>query len=166
MKKFGRLALFVIALYVLQTSLLPMIAYRGISPDLMLLLTVSFAFLRGVRQGGLMGFATGLLQDLASGTFLGINAFTRMLLGMFFGRFSDRVFKEQFFLPVTASITAIIANYFILALLMVLLGYRFNLVGNMESMLVPMLIYQLAFAYPVHRLAYALDKKLSKKEKH
>ena len=162
MKKFGRLALFVIALYVLQTSLLPMIAYRGISPDLMLLLTVSFAFLRG----GLMGFATGLLQDLASGTFLGINAFTRMLLGMFFGRFSDRVFKEQFFLPVTASITAIIANYFILALLMVLLGYRFNLVSSLQTMLIPMLIYQLAFAYPVHRFTYELDKKLSEKEKH
>ena len=166
MKKFGRLALFVIALYVLQTSLLPMIAYRGISPDLMLLLTVSFAFLRGVRQGGLMGFATGLLQDLASGTFLGINAFTRMLLGMFFGRFSDRVFKEQFFLPVTASITAIIANYFILSLLMVLLGYRFNLVSSLQTMLIPMLIYQLAFAYPVHRFTYELDKKLSEKEKH
>jgi len=166
MRKFGRLALFVIALYVLQTSLLPMIAYRGISPDLMLLLTVSFAFLRGGRQGGLMGFSVGLLQDLASGTFLGINAFTRMLLGMFFGRFSDRVFKEQFFLPVTASITAIIANYFILALLMVLLGYRFNLVSSLQTMLIPMLIYQLAFAYPVHRLTYELDKKLSEKEKH
>ena len=166
MRKFGRLALFVIALYVLQTSLLPMIAYRGICPDLMLLLTVSFAFLRGGRQGGLMGFSVGLLQDLASGTFLGINAFTRMLLGMFFGRFSDRVFKEQFFLPVTASITAIIANYFILALLMVLLGYRFNLVSSLQTMLIPMLIYQLAFAYPVHRFTYELDKKLSEKEKH
>jgi rod shape-determining protein MreD len=100
------------------------------------------------------------------GTFLGVHAFSQLLIGMFFGRFSDLVFKEQFFLPVFASVAAIVANYFILALLMVLLGYRFNLVGNMESMLVPMLIYQLAFAYPVHRLAYALDKKLSKKEKH
>lgn len=166
MNKFRKLALYVVLLYVVQSSLLTLIAYRGIGPDLMLLLTVSYAFLRGMRHGALMGFSTGLLQDLATGTFLGIHAFSQLLIGMFFGRFSDRVFKEQFFLPVFASVAAIVANYFILALLMVLLGYRFNLVGNMESMLVPMLIYQLAFAYPVHRLTYALDKKLSTKEKH
>ncbi len=166
MNKFGKLALYVILLYVVQSSLLTLIAYRGIGPDLMLLVTVSYAFLRGMRYGGLMGFSTGLLQDLAMGTFLGIHAFSQLLIGLFFGRFSNRVFKEQFFLPVFASVAAIVANYFILALLMVLLGYRFNLVGNMESMLVPMLVYQLAFAYPVHRLTYALDKKLSTKEKH
>ena len=100
MNKFGRLAIFVVLLYVVQSSLLTLIAYRGIGPDLMLLLTVSYAFLRGMRYGGLMGFATGLLQDLAMGTFLGVHAFSQLLIGMFFGRFSDRVFKEQFFLPV------------------------------------------------------------------
>ena len=49
---------------------------------------------------------------------------------------------------------------------MVLLGYRFNLMGGTEVMLVPMLIYQLAFAYPVHRLVYAVDKQLQNKDKH
>ena len=166
MKQFGKLAAYAAILYVLQTSLLPLIAYRGISPDLMLLLTVSFAFLRGTRQGGLMGFSVGLMQDLATGTFLGINAFTHLLIGMACGHFSDRVFKEQFFLPVLASLAATAANYFILALLMVLLGYRFNPVSSVQAMLIPMLIYQLAFAYPVHRLTYALDKQLSEKEKH
>ena len=58
------------------------------------------------------------------------------------------------------------ADYFILALLMVLLGYRFNPVSSMQTMLLPMLIYQLAFAYPVHRLTYALDQKLREKEQH
>ena len=54
-------------------------------------------------------------------------------------------------------------NYFILALLMILLGYRFNLMGHMQYTLLPMLIYQLAFAYPVHHLAYELDKRYGKK---
>ena len=47
---------------------------------------------------------------------------------------------------------------------MVLLGYRFNPISNVQVMLLPMLIYQLAFAYPVHFLTYQLDKKLSTKE--
>ena len=144
MNHFGRVAALVLGLYVLQTSLLPFAAYHGISPNLMLLLTVSAAFLRGPRDGIMMGFVTGRLPAVSPGTLC----------------------REQFFLPVLASVPAMAADYFILALLMVLLGYRFNPVSSMQTMLLPMLIYQLAFAYPVHRLTYALDQKLREKEQH
>jgi len=163
MKKFGMTALLVIVLYALQTSLMPRIAYHGVTADFMLLFVTSTAFLKGSRFGALAGFSVGLLQDLASGTFLGMNAFTRLLLGYLIGKFSDQVFKEQFFLPVFASIFVTLANYFILALLMLLLGYRFNLIAHLQYTLLPMLAYQLAFAYPVHRLAYELDKRYRKK---
>jgi len=164
MNTFGKMAVFVIVLYVLQTSFFPLLAYHSISPDFMLLVTVSFAFLRGTEKGTLMGFATGLLTDLATGTFFGIHAFSYMLMGNLCGRFANRVYKEQFFLPVFASLGVTALNYFILALIMVLLGYRFNPISNVQMTLVPMLIYQLAFAYPVHYLTYKLDKNISTNE--
>ena len=160
MKNAGATALLVIILYALQTSILPLIAYHGVTADLMLLFVTSTAFL---KVGALSGFAVGVLQDIASGTFLGVNAFTRVLIGFCVGKFSDQVFKEQVFLPVFASLLVTTVNYFILALLMILLGYRFNLMGHMQYTLLPMLIYQLAFAYPVHHLAYELDKRYGKK---
>ena len=163
MKNAGATALLVIILYALQTSILPLIAYHGVTADLMLLFVTSTAFLKGARVGALSGFAVGVLQDIASGTFLGVNAFTRVLIGFCVGKFSDQGFKEQVFLPVFASLLVTTVNYFILALLMILLGYRFNLMGHMQYTLLPMLIYQLAFAYPVHHLAYELDKRYGKK---
>ena len=166
MKNAGATALLVIILYALQTSILPLIAYHGVTADLMLLFVTSTAFLKGARVGALSGFAVGVLQDIASGTFVGVNAFTRVLIGFCVGKFSDQVFKEQVFLPVFASLLVTTVNCFILALLMILLGYRFNPVSSMQTMLLPMLIYQLAFAYPVHRLTYALDQKLREKEQH
>ena len=164
MNNFAKLAAFVIALYVLQTSFFLLMAYHGISPNFMLLLTVSFAFLRGMEQGTFMGFLTGLLTDLATGTFFGIHAFTYLLMGNLCGRFANRVYKDQFFWPVFASLGVTALNYFILALLMVLLGYRFNPISNVQVTLLPMLIYQLAFAYPVHYLTYKLDKNISTNE--
>jgi len=164
MNNFGRLAALVVALYVLQTSFFPLIAYHGIGPNLMLLLTTSFAFLQGKEHGTLMGFVTGLITDLSTGTYFGVHAFSYMLLGNLCGRFASSVYKEQFFLPVFASLGITALNYFILALLMVLLGYRFNPISNVQVSLLPMLIYQLAFAYPVHFFVYQLDKKLSVKE--
>ena len=50
----------VVTAYVVQTSFLPLIFYRGIGPDLLLLITISFAFLKGRRLGCFMGFLLGL----------------------------------------------------------------------------------------------------------
>lgn len=97
MKKYRFLILFFIALFVLQFSFMPLIAVYGVVPDLLLLATVSYAFLRGSARGSLVGFSLGLLEDLSIGSFFGLHAFTLTLIGLFFGRFSDRVFKEQFF---------------------------------------------------------------------
>jgi len=164
MNNFIKLVIFVAVLYVLQTSFFPLIAYHGISPNLMLLVTTSFAFLNGTNKGTLMGFMTGLLTDLSTGTFLGVHTFTYLLLGNLCGHFTNRIYREQFFMPVFASLGITGLAYFILALLMVLLGYRFNPISNVQVMLLPMLIFQLAFAYPVHYLTYQLDKTLSTKE--
>ena len=110
MKAFLKWALFVLLLYVVQTSLLPLIAFHGASADFLLLFAVSFGFIRGMRLGVLAGFLAGLLQDLLSGTFLGMNTLTKMLAGLIAGALSDRVFKEQMLLPVVSSGIAAVAN--------------------------------------------------------
>lgn len=153
----------VVALLTIQTSLLPRLSFHGVSTDFLLLLTVSFGFLKGARYGVLLGFCAGLLQDLVTGTFLGMNTFSKMLVGFSCGKMSDQVFKEQFFLPVFASLAAAAVQYFLLAVLMLLLGYRFHLAAHMQYTLLPMMCYQLIFAYPVHRLAYLTDQRLKEK---
>ena len=77
MKKFGAWALFTIVLYVLQSSILPLIAWHEISADLLLAAVVSVSFLLGSREGALFGFFAGLLQDLATGTFSAWTSFPR-----------------------------------------------------------------------------------------
>lgn len=158
MKAFLKWSLFVLLLYVLQASLLPLIAFHGASADFLLLFAVSFGFIRGMRLGVLAGFLAGLMQDLLSGTFLGMNTLTKMLAGFIAGALSDHVFKEQMFLPVVSSVIAAVANYFLLAVLMLLLGYRFNLLENAEYILLPLIVYQLVFSYPVHKLTRQVNE--------
>ena len=83
MKKYKFFVLFFLGLFVLQLSFLPLIAIYGIVPDLLLLATVSFAFLRGSVWGGFIGFSLGLLEDLSVGSFFGLHAFTLTLIGLF-----------------------------------------------------------------------------------
>ncbi len=164
MRTIGIWAAATVGLYVIQSSLLPLLAYHGLSANLLLLWVVSFAFLKGHRFGVFMGFCAGLLQDLATGTFFGCNTLIYMTAAFVCGKLSNRVFKEDFFLPILFSVFVTAGYYFMFAMFMFLLGYRFQLAALTQYILVPMLFYQLALAYPIHRLAYGLDGYLQKKK--
>jgi len=49
---------------VLQSALFPYISVAGATPNLMLILTVSFGLMRGRKEGMLVGFFCGFLYDL------------------------------------------------------------------------------------------------------
>ena len=158
MKNFAKWIVFVIVLYVLQSSLLPMISYNGVSPNLMLLLTMSVAFLLGHRYGVFMGFSAGLLQDLATGSYFGCVIFSYMLIGLLCGKFSDQIFKDQFILPIMSSLFTTTMHYFIIVMFIYLLNYQLNLQWSLQYTLIPMLCYQFVFAYPIHKLVFEFDK--------
>ena len=65
----------------LQTTVLDIVAVRGVTPDLQLILLVFLALRRGSMSGQLAGFAGGLLEDLVSLAPLGFHALVRALVG-------------------------------------------------------------------------------------
>ena len=164
MKKIGAWALFTVVLDVLQSSLVPLIGWHEISADLLLVAVVCVSVLRGSQEGVLFGFLAGLLQDLATGTFFGVNIFSKMVIGYGTGAFSRHFVKEQVFLPLLAVVGASVANYFIILMFMMLLGYRFDWMEQVSGLLLPMTAYNAVFAFPVHLWTRKLvERFLSKK---
>ena len=155
---------FVCGMFVVQASMLPLVSYGGISPDLLLLMVVSISFLRGSRMGVFLGFLAGMLQDLVTGTFFGMNIFSKMLIGYVCGIFSNRVFKEQVFLPLFASLLATVLNYVVILIIMFLLGYAYSMPSHLETVLLPMLWYNVLLAVPVHILTSGMCDKLAEKK--
>lgn len=56
--------LFVVLCFILQCSVFNSLALGGIIPNLMIILTSSFGFMRGEKEGLLIGFFSGLLCDI------------------------------------------------------------------------------------------------------
>ena len=163
MKIFALWAILTSGLYILQTSFLPILfTYNGVSVNFMLLLTTSTAFLLGHRFGVFMGFAAGLLQDLTVSPFFGCDIFSYMLIGFMFGKFSNHIFKEQFFLPVASSLLAATMHYFIIVMFIYLLGFKLDLQWSLQYTLLPLLCYQFIFAYPIHKLVFEFNKYVKK----
>ena len=157
-KNFAWIVVFLVA-YILQTSLLNLIAFHNVSADLLLLLTISYSLTHGFRRGAFVGFCSGLLQDVASGTFLGFNALSKMVIGFGFGFMLGRVYEKKFILPLLSSILATAVNYLISLLVILMLGYRVNMLHSLYNLLLIPLIYNLCFSYVVHRIVCWLKNK-------
>ena len=159
MKEVRAWIILTLILYVIQSSLLPFLSYRGVSANLLLLLVTSFAFLKGARTGVFMGFSAGLLQYLATGTFFGIDMISYMLIAMICGKLSGSIFKDSFFLPIFSSTITAAVHYCVWLLFILMLGYKIPIEENIRYTLPVMVAMQFLFSYPVHKLAFNIDKK-------
>ncbi len=158
MRIIGLWAMLMILLYALQTSLLTFVSVDGFSANLMLLLTLSIAFLRGNKYGAFFGFMAGLLQDATSGSYFGLATFSYMTIGLIFGKFSVNLFRDQSLLPVISSIPALVIHFAITIGFLFLLDRQIDLVRFLRKDFWPAAIMQVVLAYPVHRLVVELNE--------
>ena len=158
MKIVGLWATIIVLLYALQTSLLPFVNFDGFSANLMLLLTVSVAYLRGHKHGVFFGFVTGLLQDLTAGSYFGLATFSYMTVGLVFGKFSINLFREQALLPVISAIPALALHFSITIIFLFLLGQSVDLIHFLKFDFWPAAIMQTLLAWPMYKVVCALDE--------
>ncbi|NLJ41730.1 MAG: rod shape-determining protein MreD [Clostridiales bacterium] len=90
----------------IQTSLFPFIEIMGVKPDSLLALTVSFALLGGNPTGAVVGFLGGLFQDILSGHNVGLSALQYMVVGYIAGTMYDRVYGDNYFVPLFSTAVA------------------------------------------------------------
>ena len=91
--------LLILVFFILQCSVFNSLALGGIIPNLMIILTSSFGFMRGEKAGLLIGFACGLLCDIFFGSFLGFYAMVMMYIGFVNGKFCRIFYPEDIKLP-------------------------------------------------------------------
>jgi rod shape-determining protein MreD len=103
----------VIATYVLavvQTTVGAAIAISGVSPDLLLVWTITIGLLSGPYTGGLVGFAAGMLQGALFQTWIGAYAFSKTLSGFAAGLLATKMFKENLLVPAISAALLTVGN--------------------------------------------------------
>jgi rod shape-determining protein MreD len=94
------------AAVLLQTTLLPYLAIRGVKPDLVLIILVFVAIRKGSMTGQLAGFASGLAEDFLSLSPLGFHAFLRICVGYFYGLTAGNIFVDPILMPLVLVVIA------------------------------------------------------------
>lgn len=106
---------------VLQTSVLPVHLAAPFKPDLLLVAMVYLALRGPVAPGALQAWALGLTKDVFSGLYLGLNAFSFLIIFLVISSISDLLYAESgelFVVTVSAATLACVTANLILLLML------------------------------------------------
>lgn len=91
--------LFLSALALLQSTLLPQFKIFGVQPDLVLLAVVAWSLLRGAEEGMLWAVIGGLALDMLSSARLGVNTLPLLLIGFLAGLWQRGIVRQDMLVP-------------------------------------------------------------------
>lgn len=151
--------------HILQSTLIQTISINGITPNLILISTVSFGLLRDKYEGIAIGFITGLLVDIFFGRVIGFNALIYTYIGLICGYLKRSFYRDSVLIPVF-----IIAGWdFIYGIIVYIFTYlfrgRLNLSAYLANIIIPEVVYTTLIGVIVYRVLLLLNDKLELYEK-
>lgn len=132
--------LFVVLCFILQCSVFNSLALGGIIPNLMIILTSSFGFMRGEKEGLLIGFSAGCYA-ISFWQFLGFYAMIMMYIGFINGKFCRIFYPEDIKLPLALIVVSDISYGLLCYILMFLLRGRFHFPYYFTRVILPEALY-------------------------
>ena len=97
-------------LLIIQTTVIPFIAVRGIVPDLIVILLVFYTLRNGQVYGTVLGFIYGFLFDLITGSLLGSTMLSKTLAGFVAGYFYNENKQDIYFKSMSFSLIVLLCS--------------------------------------------------------
>lgn len=140
------------------------LAFGGIVPNLLIVLTASFGFMRGECTGLFVGFFCGLLSDIFFGNVLGLNAMIYMYIGYTNGKFNRIFFPDDIKLPLLLIFLSDLAYGFLYYITLFLMRSRFQVVYYFLHIILPEIVYTLFMTLLLYPLILKINKRLEDSE--
>jgi rod shape-determining protein MreD len=121
--------------------------------NVVLVLVVSLALLRGPIFGACAGFWAGLVLDVASLGTLGLTSLLLTLVGHFAGRFGEATSRSSAHPPLVAVALATVAFGFASGILNFMLGSTLSASDFFVAVLLPTLALNMLLSYPLYTLS-------------
>lgn len=158
-------AIIIIVCLLLQNAVFPSLAFASITPNLMIVVTAAFGFMRGKKEGLWIGFFCGLCLDIFSGGFLGFYALLYMYVGFLNGFFRKLFYPEDIKLPLLliagSDLLCNLAVYFF----SFFFRGKFNLLFYLQNIIFPELVYTMVVTIVLYILILKINQHLELIEK-
>ena len=138
--------------FILQCSVFSHISLGGIVPNILLIITATYGFMRGQNSGMLVGFLSGMMCDVFFGSPFGFVTLIYVVIGYLNGLFKNIFYPEDIKLPmvlITGSELVFCILYYILKFL---LRGRLNIGYYFIHIMLPEIVYTIIITLPLYRL--------------
>ena len=164
MMRIAIITMLLVIVHIFEMTFFKSIQIGGVTPDFMLIIIVSFALLRGSKEGMLIGTIAGLLYDVTFGMFIGQHTAAYILIGYVCGKFNKNFYRENFIMPFFCTL---FSNLFMScsAMFIYVMRGKANLIFFLKALVIPEVIYTVTLSLVLYQLIYLLNEKLELREK-
>ena len=157
--------IFVFLCFLLQCTVFNSLSFGGIIPNLMVILTASYGFMRGRKSGLLVGFFSGLLIDIFFGDYLGFYALIYMYIGYLNGVFRKMFYPEDIKLPIALIVGSDFLCNIVVYILRFFLQGRFRFSYYFFNIIIPEMVYTIIVTCALYPLLLFVETRLESRER-
>ena len=157
MKRILTITLLILVCFLLQTTIFQMLALAEVVPNLLLILTAAFGYMRGEKEGLYIGFFCGLLIDCVYGEVIGLYALIYLVIGYLNGFVNRLYYSDDIVIPVAlVAISDFIYNFFYYIFEFLLRG-RLHFFFYLRRVMLPELIYTVLLSVVIYKLLHMIN---------
>ena len=164
MKRFFITALIIVLCFLMQTTVFQSIALAGEVPNLILIVVVAIAYMRGRKEGMYVGFASGLLIDLVYGDVVGMYAVLFVVIGYVVGICNEIYYTDELSVPIILIAISDFMFNFAYYVFNFLLRGRLDALSCIWRTILPEVVYTVLVAVVLYQLLHTLNYYLELKE--
>ena len=131
----------ILMFFLLQSTLFQHIAFAGIVPNLMIIITSGCGYMNGKTDGMIAGFLSGLLLDIFYGDVIGFNALLFLYIGYANGYANRYFFPDDIKLPLVFVSLSDVVYLVVTYIVRFLLRARFDIGFYFLNVILPELVY-------------------------
>lgn len=146
--------------YIIQSAMFRYMALANVMPNLLLILVVSAAYMRGKMTGLLKGLFCGLLVDLTYGSIIGLYGFIYMIIGYLMGHTNKIYSDDDYTLPILFVAVSDFIYGFLYYVLEFLLRGRLNFLYYLVRIILPEIVYTVVASIILYKLLHIVNKRL------
>lgn len=168
MKKLKRIAVctvIILICFLLETTIFQYLALASVIPNLLIVVTSSFGFMRGRKEGLFIGFFCGLLKDILGGDLIGFYALVYMVIRYCNGFFSRVFYDEDIKLPLALISASELVYSLIVYIFLFMLKSDFNFWYYFNHIIMPELVYTILITLGLYQVILHTNRRLEEEEK-
>ena len=164
-KRKGIEAVMVIVLFLLETTVFHYFEIASVKPNLLLILTASFGFMEGKREGMYVGVLSGFLLDICFGQYIGFYILFYTLVGYANGFFQKLYYDENIKLPLRLIGSSELAYGILIYVFQFMLQSDFHFLYYLGHLIIPEMLYTVILTLIVYQIILRINRKLVEEEK-